>query len=205
MLTFNEKNHIRQSCKINLDTLSESSKKHSSAAIVKHLAHWKMWQKCRLVVSFYPMSVEPDIVPLLANPGESREVCLVRTPDDDSTLLQVRRWDGSAAGLEPHPTLPLLQVSDSLPQYDLRQWASPSNGCALALVPGLAFTPSGIRMGRGKGWYDRFLTAWPGLIRVGICFSSQKMSQLPKESWDIDMDYLIDESGIHECSGRFRI
>lgn len=58
------------------------------------------------------------------------------------------------------------------------------------LIPGLAFSKEGHRLGRGKGFYDRYLERYDG-IKVGICFSEQLKSIVPYESHDVMMDYVI--------------
>lgn len=62
----------------------------------------------------------------------------------------------------------------------------------LALVPGMAFTPSGYRLGRGKGYYDRLLTHLD-CLKIGICFDFQLLNdnELTIESHDIIMDLII--------------
>jgi 5-formyltetrahydrofolate cyclo-ligase len=60
------------------------------------------------------------------------------------------------------------------------------------LVPGLAFTREGHRLGRGAGFYDRFLgSSPPGTIKAGICFDFQVVPELPTESHDVRMDLVI--------------
>lgn len=56
----------------------------------------------------------------------------------------------------------------------------------LALIPGMAFTPDGSRLGRGKGYYDRFLAhpALSALTTYGICFDFQRLDHIPTESHD---------------------
>lgn len=64
----------------------------------------------------------------------------------------------------------------------------------LILVPGLAFTKTGKRLGRGKGFYDKFFTTIPQnihTIKVGLCYNIQILSDLPTEKHDILMDYVI--------------
>ena len=60
------------------------------------------------------------------------------------------------------------------------------------LVPGFAFTREGHRLGRGAGFYDRFLGASPpGIIKAGICFDFQIVPELPAEAHDVPMDLVI--------------
>ncbi len=61
----------------------------------------------------------------------------------------------------------------------------------LAIVPGMAFSPLGDRMGRGKGYYDRFLPFIPQAYKIGICFPFQMVDSLPTDEHDIRMDEVI--------------
>jgi 5-formyltetrahydrofolate cyclo-ligase len=68
-------------------------------------------------------------------------------------------------------------------------------------VPGLAFDLSGGRMGRGKGYYDRFLTSARSsaakgggtLVACGLCFEAQIVSSVPMSPWDQRVNYLATE------------
>ena len=61
----------------------------------------------------------------------------------------------------------------------------------VVVVPGMAFTPDGRRLGRGKGYYDRFLSAHPSLYRIGICFPFQLESDIPTDDFDVKMNEVI--------------
>lgn len=73
----------------------------------------------------------------------------------------------------------------------------------VAIIPGMSFDDGGHRLGRGKGYYDRFLTKLRGMeenhcerkeadgtevYKIGICFGFQKLQEIPFESHDILMD-----------------
>ena len=60
----------------------------------------------------------------------------------------------------------------------------------LVIVPGVAFTAEGQRLGRGKGFYDRFLpkTVCP---HFGIAFPQQIVPSLPTDPWDVPLDGVI--------------
>ena len=58
----------------------------------------------------------------------------------------------------------------------------------LVVVPGVAFSSDGRRLGRGKSFYDRFLPLVPRAAFVGVCYPCQVVEQIPADPWDIGMD-----------------
>ena len=61
----------------------------------------------------------------------------------------------------------------------------------LAVVPGMAFDTRGNRLGRGKGYYDRFLSQLSQATKVGLCFPFQKFPGVPTDENDVRMDLVI--------------
>lgn len=61
----------------------------------------------------------------------------------------------------------------------------------VAVVPGMAFDKEGRRLGRGKGYYDRFLRLLPNTYKIGICFSWQLVDHVPTDEHDILMDQVL--------------
>ena len=65
-------------------------------------------------------------------------------------------------------------------------------GGVLALVPGRAFSEDGSRVGRGKGFYDRYFGVGKGDVTLaGVCFPFQILSQVPVSQFDVKMDLLF--------------
>ncbi len=62
---------------------------------------------------------------------------------------------------------------------------------ALVLMPGLAFTKDGNRMGYGGGFYDKFLAREPNHPTLALCYSFQMVEQLPTEEYDIPVDCVL--------------
>lgn len=58
----------------------------------------------------------------------------------------------------------------------------------VAIVPGMAFDRVGHRLGRGKGYYDRFLSMHPQTYKIGICYPFQLLDNVPADAHDIVMD-----------------
>ena len=58
-------------------------------------------------------------------------------------------------------------------------------------VPGVAFDRKGNRLGRGKGYYDRFLNQVPNAYKLGICFDFQKLETIPADEYDKKVDEVL--------------
>lgn len=65
------------------------------------------------------------------------------------------------------------------------------NQIELAIVPGVAFDAEGHRLGRGRGYYDRFLPLLPHAYKLGLCFDFQKVEHVPTDANDICMDEVL--------------
>ena len=66
----------------------------------------------------------------------------------------------------------------------------------IILVPLLAFDSKKVRLGYGKGFYDRYLKKNKKILTVGIAFSFQRHHKLPTNNNDIKLDYILTEKGI---------
>ena len=66
----------------------------------------------------------------------------------------------------------------------------------ISVVPGIAFDRSGMRIGFGKGYYDRFLSEFNG-HKIGLCYDFQLYDSVPHDEHDIPMDIIITEGNIY--------
>lgn len=67
------------------------------------------------------------------------------------------------------------------------------------IVPGLAFTRTGQRLGMGGGYYDRYLADHPETFSIGLCYGWQLVDDLPTEPHDQQVRMLATESGVVSC------
>lgn len=76
-------------------------------------------------------------------------------------------------------------------------WGSPvldPRKLDLIIVPGLAFSKEGYRLGYGGGYYDRFL-AETAAVSVGLIYS-RFLQQVPRDEWDQPVDLIVTEAGL---------
>ncbi|HZL97555.1 MAG TPA: 5-formyltetrahydrofolate cyclo-ligase [Terriglobales bacterium] len=71
------------------------------------------------------------------------------------------------------------------------------SGWDIIVVPGLAFDRRGNRLGRGFGYYDRFLGGLPESVpRVGLAWEIQRIPDVPVDAWDVPVHALVTEEGV---------
>ncbi len=71
----------------------------------------------------------------------------------------------------------------------------PAADIDLIVVPGVAFSACGERLGRGRGFYDRFL-AGTRAYKIGVCFDHQVVEGIACDPHDVNMDMIITPSGV---------
>jgi len=82
------------------------------------------------------------------------------------------------------------------------EWV-PADQIGVVLVPGLAFDRRGGRLGRGGGDYDRLL-AECSCVRIGVSWDDCVMEEVPLESHDQTMDWIVTERRVWKCGHRAR-
>ena len=69
-------------------------------------------------------------------------------------------------------------------------------GIDTVIVPGVAFSAAGGRLGRGRGLYDRFLPQLPDAVRIGVCAERFVIDGLPLEEHDVMMDLVVSDAAV---------
>ena len=129
------------------------------------------------VMAYWPLPDEVDIRPLIKHlVAEGHTVLLPKVLDNEHMELRHYRSETDLAEGAFHIMEPVGNPFIDYDQIDL------------ALIPGMAFDAAGHRLGRGRGYYDRFLAAHPHLSKIGVCFPFQRVAEVPTEEYDVCMD-----------------
>ena len=132
------------------------------------------------------MDTEPDTVRLLPPLWDiGKQVCLPRCLPGNQMEARLVQRDSTLVRhpygmLEPGPDCPLI----------------PPDQIDLVLVPGLAFDRSGGRLGRGGGYYDRWLAGFSG-ITAALCRDGLLMEAIPRLPHDLGVDLVITETSLY--------
>ena len=146
-----------------------------SVLLWSQLAALPQYREANVVMAFAAMPSEPDTDGLFA-----------RLERYGKTLVLPRLERGAIVPA-------LMGGAFRVGQWGIREPDGPAvdpDSIDLLVVPGLAFTLGGDRLGHGKAYYDRFL---PGLraATVGACFSEQLVDELPVEAHDVRLDLVL--------------
>jgi 5-formyltetrahydrofolate cyclo-ligase len=161
-----------------------ASQRVQSAELRQVLGDWLGRQPARTIAAFAALPGEPDLLPLLADlPGRH-------------WLLP--RVEGEGLGFYASQGVGLESGSFGIGEPPAGSSRSPVDGIDLILCPGMAFSRDGVRLGRGKGFYDRAL-AGTEAVRVGVCFREQVLPALPADAHDQPMHFLATPEGVVRC------
>jgi len=151
--------------------------REESEGIVRNILSLDEFKKADGVMMFSPLKDEPDITPLFAL-KKTIALPVVHGKEMWFCIYTGATHKGAFSINEP-----------------LGKPFIPQNG-TIIIVPGQMFSESGIRLGRGFAYYDRYLSAHPDLIKIGVAPESRVLDCLPTESHDIQMDIIVTEKRI---------
>jgi 5-formyltetrahydrofolate cyclo-ligase len=188
------KNDLRQQARQKILSLSAEEQINNTAKIVESLLHllnthtFASTQQLTLSL-FGGSNLEPNLLPGLLPIllQQNWRVCFYQIIDNKvMQARQVRSMDeiklGSYNIHEPILTCPVI----------------PAQEMDVLLIPGLLFDTYGHRLGRGAGYYDRYLTyCRPSTLRIGITYASQLTSiPVPHQDHDQKMNYIVTELSV---------
>jgi 5-formyltetrahydrofolate cyclo-ligase len=176
------KNDLRREMRMRLKTLGHARTEKSRAIVAALLVH-PAFHQAETVALFAPIPSEPDIEALWEKTGH--RFCYPRVTGSEIEFVAVRHFED----LAPASWNPLVREPATS-----QELVAPSE-VSLILVPGLAFTRDGRRLGRGGGYYDRLLAQHrPHAIALGVCFDLQIVEDLPCEPHDEKVDAVVTEN-----------
>ncbi len=174
---------MRTRCRQFRNELGETHRLRSSQAICDHILGWPGFPSSGAVFTYLPMRGEVDLQPLItAAPAILWAIPrVVETPTHqlvfhayDRERLIRHRW----GMFEPDPALPVIGPEQA----------------SLILVPGVAYTRAGYRLGYGGGYYDRLLSAPGHPPALGVCFEALLLEEIPRQAHDLPVDFVVTEA-----------
>ncbi len=171
--------------------LTPEARRASDEALFARFLALPQLERPSTVLLYHGMGGEPDtarLIPLLRKAGHA--VALPRCRPGHGLEARLVREN---CRLVRHP-LGMLEPAEDCPLV-------PNAQIGLALIPGLAFDPRGGRLGRGGGYYDRWLAGFSGPT-AALCRQVVLCPAVPREAHDRTVDLVITEERVYGLSPR---
>ncbi len=211
-----EKKSLRKKMREKLSSLDPVAKAFESAGLCLRFIQSETYKSSRVIFGFMPLKDEVDILPILrAAIADGKKVLLPKiarkTKSDCKTEIDGGKMDfhfveknpveeteaGTHGIFEPKPSCEKADIEKIFEEFCGEE--------IVVLVPGLAFTKDGFRLGRGGGYYDRFLEEIQKICAadenakdlkrrakiIGVCYAAQIVESVPREEHDARVDIVL--------------
>lgn len=172
-----DKRQIRRNVRAEIAKLSTDEKSTLSAQICSTLLHSQEVCEASVVALFISLADEPETGEIIAKLVKTKRVVVPRIEGEEMEFYDIAEGvsEGAFGILEPLSTTPV----------------EPSE-IDVMVVPGVTFTQDGERLGRGKGFYDKYLSRKGFRAHtIGICYPCQVVEHLPIEEHDKVLDRVV--------------
>lgn len=201
-----QKSKLRRAINDSLNSMTPEVRRRKSRLICKHLEQLAAYQRARTIMAYVALEEEPDPWPLVrAAWAAGKQVVMPRVdpPFEEPRIPRIHDRRILPFVLEEqllddpaeHPGLRVDVFGIFEPKSTSAE--IPVGEIGLILVPCLAYDRCGRRMGKGGGFYDRFLAREDmTAVSCGLAFSEQVFGRLPNCPHDRSVDILVTETGI---------
>lgn len=187
---------LRQQLRAQRRVLPVAKQRQAALAVADRLADWPPFVAARRIAGYWACQGELDPSPWLERAWPAGKAIYLPVLVDTSQSLRFAPY---------RPETPLRHNRFNIPEPDIapEAWLEPVE-LDLVLTPLVAFDEAGTRLGMGGGFYDRsfaflldpdYRRHRPWLIGLGYAF--QKVAALPRQPWDVPLDAVATEQGLH--------
>jgi 5-formyltetrahydrofolate cyclo-ligase len=173
--------------------LTDSEKANASLVACNKIEMIPEFQKATSILLYSALSDEIPTIPLfLASLELKKKIAFPRAIQKTKELEL--HWVQNLVELKPGYS-GILEPDEKLcPPASIQEFS-------FVLIPGLGFNRKGVRLGRGAGFYDRFLHQLPqNIYRAGFFFSCQELPEIHKESHDQCLNAIVTEKELIRVS-----
>jgi 5-formyltetrahydrofolate cyclo-ligase len=175
------KDQIRSKILLKLKIQKEEDREKKSKIIKEKLFNTLVFKKAKTVMFYVSFSGEVKTEEMIKEAQNLGKIIAVPACSKDITLKPCRLGLGIKLVKGPYGVCE-PQVKRAVPLKDLD----------LVIVPAVAFDKKGNRIGRGKGYYDRFLKKIPArTFTIGLAFNFQILPALPATEQDVSVQKVI--------------
>lgn len=188
------KAQIRTEMKAHLAEMGDASRRTASLAACDRLTALDAFLHASVLMLYMPLATEVDVTPVALRCFQLNKTVCVPKVDwhrREITPVEVASFDDRVMDIDEHG----IRTPRS------GRAVSPSL-LDLVVVPGLAFDAAGHRLGRGGGYYDRFLARLrPSSTKIAIIFDCQMIDAVPSIEHDVPVDIVVSDRRVTHVGG----
>ncbi|NQT51275.1 5-formyltetrahydrofolate cyclo-ligase [bacterium] len=186
-----EKAQARQAIQERIERLSPEQRRDASERIRRHLAALPEFQQAQRVLLFVSIADEADTLPILRDALAAGKTVAVPKVNPKQKTMDARVIRDLDTGLAPG--------SYGIPEPQGREGV-PAGDIDFILVPARGFDRRGNRLGRGGGYYDRYM-GHPDFraVRCGVGYAAQMLDHVPHDEHDRPVHMVVTEDGVIRC------
>ena len=174
-----DKKELRRQIREKKRAMTEDQIVSASARLGELFLNCPQYKEARTIYGYLPYNQEVRTVPMLEQAmRDGKRVAVPKCYGDEMKFIYMDDLSKVELGYANIPE----PIADG-PVAD--------DPTALVLMPGLAFTEEGNRMGYGGGFYDKFLAAEPNHPTVALCYDFQMVDYIPTDDYDIPVDRVL--------------
>ena len=185
MNSLTTKQDYRDSVAAACKQLTEAEKNLAQAGIYQQLFNLPEFKKAKTILAYVSCQHEIDTQPLLTSCLSSEKQLLLPKINRKNISLHIYPITNLEQDLVCGPYANILEPKGHTETFPKDQVID------LIIIPAMAFDKKGQRLGRGMGYYDRFLLSHPESIVVGLAYEEQVFNEIPAETHDQPIDVLI--------------
>ncbi len=189
------KSDLRARMRPKLAAMSASQRHEASAAACRRLMELEAFAHASMVMLYLPLAREVDLTPVAIRCFQTgKTVCVPRVDWEhkDMDAVGVTSFDDHVMEVDEHGLRTPRDGSPLVPTL-----------IDLVVVPGLAFDTECRRLGRGGGFYDRFLGRLrPETITIGLAYDVQIVDAVPAGERDLSVDLVVTDRRVARAAGR---
>jgi len=181
-----DKKELRKKLKAQRNALTTEEVQHSSTLVCKHILESKAYKKAQYLLGYLAFGKELNVDIVLEQALKDGKRVYVPNIISATEFEAVELSDMHGFRLD---RFGIRSVPEPLRVLDPAK-------LDLVLVPAVAFSRDGNRMGMGAGFYDRFLLKCPQAVKLGLAYKALLQEILPTDKYDVPLKYLVTEEGI---------
>lgn len=171
-----EKAKIRRRIRNKKNVLSDMEKSQSAATVFEKIELLSEFMNAKSVLMYWSLPDELPTHNFIVKWSAKKQMLLPMVKGDEMLIK------------------PFIST-DELRKSDMGIWEPEAQReylrqIDLVIVPGIAFDKSKNRLGRGKGYYDRYFNN-KSITKIGVCYDFQLLEVIPTEPFDVCMDKII--------------